>query len=188
MRFDLSRKWTAAVAGLAAAVSLGFSATTADASAASLAASGRAALSRLYASSPEARRAARRSHAVLVFPNIYKGGLGVGAQTGNGVLFVRGRPDSFYNLSAVSFGLQIGGQKFSYALFFMNDKAIDYVRKTAGFAVGSDPNIVVVNVGAQATPNSTTLRDDVDAFPFGAKGLMAGIDIQGSKITHIHPD
>lgn len=182
------RNWRTGAAALVTAISLGASATTATASAASLTSDGRAALGRLYTSSPDARRLSRRAHAVLIFPSVYKGGLGFGAQTGNGVLLVRGRPESLYNLSAVSFGLQIGGQKFSYAMFFMNDKALNYLRKSAGFAIGSDPNVVVVNVGAQATPNSTTLRDDVDAFPFGAKGLMAGIDIQGSKITHIHPD
>jgi len=34
---------------------------------------------------------------------------------------------------------------------------------------------------------STTLSQDVYAFPFGGKGLMAGLGLEGSKITPIHP-
>ena len=34
-------------------------------------------------------------------------------------------------------------------------------------------------------PTSTTLKDDIYAFIFDQKGLMAGLGIQGSKITRI---
>jgi lipid-binding SYLF domain-containing protein len=46
---------------------------------------------------------------------------------------------------------------------------------------------VVINQGAAAEGDTTTATQDVYAFPFAAKGLMAGIDIKGSKITRIHP-
>lgn len=41
--------------------------------------------------------------------------------------------------------------------------------------------------GAAASMTSTTLSQDVYAFPFGQKGLMAGLGLEGSKITHIQP-
>jgi lipid-binding SYLF domain-containing protein len=37
------------------------------------------------------------------------------------------------------------------------------------------------------TMTTTTLKDDVYAFVFGQKGLMAGAGLQGSKITRIGP-
>ncbi len=181
------RSLVAALTGLAMTFSFGLAPLTAHASAASLSAAGRRALDRLYASDPRARRIGRRAHAILVFPGIIKGAFVFGGQTGDGVLLVRGRPERFYNISAASWGLQIGGKQFSYALFFMNDHALNYLRKSAGFAVGADPSIVVVNVGAAANVDTTTLSQDVYAFPFGAKGLLAGISIQGSKITPINP-
>ena len=146
---------------------------------------GREALNRLYAAEPNTRYYQRRARGVLIFPSILKGGLIWGAETGNGVLFVGGRPNGFYNTSATSFGLQIGGQSFSLAMFFMNDRGLSYLHRSGGFALGTAPNIVVINAGAAALANSTTLTQDIYVFPFGQKGLMAGIDIHGSKITPI---
>jgi lipid-binding SYLF domain-containing protein len=146
-----------------------------------------AALQRLYESNPDARTVSGRALAVLVFPRIVKAGLLAGAQTGNGVLLIGGKPAGYYNISAVSYGLQAGGQAFSYALFFMTDSALNYLKRTHGWAVGSGPGVVVVNRGAAASLTTTTMKQDVYAFPFGASGLMAGIGIEGSKITEINP-
>jgi lipid-binding SYLF domain-containing protein len=177
---------TAVAATLAAA-----SFPMADAHAASagqLVLDGQRALDKLYALSPGARYLGRGARAILVFPSIIKGGFVLGAETGDGVLLERGRPAGFYNISAASFGLQAGGQSFSSAMFFMNERALAYLARSGGFALGSAPNIVVVDQGAAATINSTTVSQDVYVFPFAQKGLMAGIDIHGSKITRIHPD
>lgn len=157
------------------------------ASAAKLTADGRRVLSRLYATVPRSRVFGRNARAILVFPRIYKAGFVVGAQTGDGVLFQHGRATGFYNISAASFGLQAGGQAFSYVLFFMSDGALAYLHKSEGWSLGTGPNIVVVTTGESADVNTATLSHDVYAFPFHEAGLMAGIDIKGSKITPIHP-
>ena len=47
--------------------------------------------------------------------------------------------------------------------------------------------MVVVDAGAAKTLDTTNLTQDVYAMPFGQKGLMAGITLEGSKITRIHP-
>jgi lipid-binding SYLF domain-containing protein len=156
------------------------------ASADQLVANARRALNQLLASEPRARRVARSAVAVLVFPSVLKAGFVFGGETGNGVLLEHGRPVAFYNLTGGSWGLQIGGQDFSYALFFMNRKALEYLDRSAGFQVGTGPSIVVINKGAAAEGDTTTLTQDVYAFPFNAKGLMAGLDIEGAKITRIH--
>jgi lipid-binding SYLF domain-containing protein len=157
-------------------------------SAANLVARSRQALDELYATAPRARMLGRHARAVLVFPSIIKGGLVWGAESGDGVLFVGGRPQAFYNISAASFGLQAGGQKFSSAMFFMNGRALGYLDRSAGFAIGSAPNVVVIDRGEAMAVNTTTVSQDVYVVPFGQRGLMAGIDIHGSKITRIHPD
>jgi lipid-binding SYLF domain-containing protein len=84
---------------------------------------------------------------------------------------------------AGSYGLQAGVQKFGYALFLMNDKALAYLDNSDGWEIGVGPSIVIVDQGKAKTMTSTTLRDDVYAFIFSQKGLMAGLGIQGSKIT-----
>ena len=144
------------------------------------------ALHQLEANEPQARRFEREARAVLVFPHILKAGFVFGGETGNGVLFVHGRPDGIYNLSGGSWGLQIGAQDFSYALFFMTDSSLGYLRRSDGFAVGTGPSITIINQGAAAAADTTTLSHDVYAFPFNAKGLMADLTLQGTKISRIH--
>ena len=45
-----------------------------------------------------------------------------------------------------------------------------------------------VNAAGEAAANTTTLTQDVIAYPFGQSGLMAGLGLEGSKITPIHPN
>ncbi len=69
----------------------------------------------------------------------------------------------------------------------MNDGALRYLHKSEGFSAGTGPSIVVVNKGAAAEADTTTVTHDVYAFPFNGKGLMADLTLQGTKITRIHP-
>ena len=168
-------QWPVTVS-VALAATLGPLAQSASAAtAAELNASARAALSRLYAQSDRAVRYGRDARAILVFPKIVKAGFLIGGQGGEGVLFMRGQPVGYYKIGAVSYGLQAGGQSFSYALFLMNDKALNYLRKSDGWAIGSGPSVVVIDKGKAMSTTSTTLAKDVYAMPFGQKGLMAGI-------------
>jgi lipid-binding SYLF domain-containing protein len=148
-------------------------------------ADGTAALQRLYAQSSKAVRLGRTAHAILVFPRIVKAGFIVGGQGGEGVLFVRGRPVGYYKIGAVSYGLQAGGQAFSYALFLMNEGALAYLNRSDGWAIGSGPSVVVIDKGKAMSNTSTTITQDVVAFPFGQSGLMAGLGLEGSKISQI---
>jgi lipid-binding SYLF domain-containing protein len=166
---------------------LGSAGSAAAASSAEITRNAQATLQQLYAANPKARQLGHRALAVLVFPAIGKGGFLVAAESGNGALLMRGRAAGFYNISAASVGFQAGIQKFSYALFFITQSALDYLRKSDGWSVGSGPSIVVVDQGFMKNFDTTTLSQDVYAFAFGQKGLMGGIGLKGSKITPIHP-
>lgn len=143
------------------------------------------ALRTLYAQNATAKMLGQKAKAVLVFPNILKAGFMFGGQIGEGVLTKGGRVAGYYNSVAGSYGLQAGIQRFGYALFFMNNDAIAYLDKSSGWEVGVGPSIVVVDEGMGKSMTSTTLTQDVYAFIFSQKGLMAGLGIQGSKITKI---
>src|SRR5436853_5880151 len=80
----------------------------------------RAALNQLESQNPAAAKVSSRAVAVLVFSNVVKAGFLVGAQEGQGTLFVHGTPSGRYRTVAGSYGLQAGVQKYGYALFFMN--------------------------------------------------------------------
>jgi len=146
-----------------------------------------AALLNLYETTPAAKALAEKAKGILIFPNIVKAGFVVGAQYGNGALLKGGSKVGYYNIVAASYGLQAGVQSFGYAMFFMTDFALNHLENSAGFEVGVGPSIVVVDAGVAKTLTTTTGRDDVYAFIFGQQGLMAGLGLQGSKITKINP-
>ena len=151
----------------------------------------RAALQNLYENTPAAKQLAEKAKGILVFPGIIKGGLIVGAQYGDGALLKNGQVVGYYNTVAASYGLQAGGQKFGYAMFFMNDEALAYLNKSKGWEIGVGPSIVIVDKETAAafgkSMTSSTLKDDIYAFIFSQKGLMGGLGLQGSKITKINP-
>jgi lipid-binding SYLF domain-containing protein len=154
----------------------------------SLRKSGALSLQTLYTEQPNAKILADKAVGILVFPTIVQAGFVVGAETGDGVLFKGETAESYYNISSASFGLQAGAQSFAYALFFMHESALEYLHKSAGWAIGSGPSVVVLDKSAAASVTSTTLSHDVYAIPYGNQGLMAGLSLEGSKITRIHPD
>jgi lipid-binding SYLF domain-containing protein len=161
--------------------------TTQAATAGEIDRSARAGLRKLYDGSPAAKTVGQTAKAVLVFPRIVKGGFIVGAQGGEGALLSRGKTLGYYSTVAASYGLQAGIQKFGYALFFMTDSSLAYLNKSGGWELGTGPSLVVVDTGIAKSLTTTTLRKDVYAFFFDQKGLMAGLGLQGSKITKITP-
>jgi len=146
-----------------------------------------AALSKLYARVPAAKALGPKAHAILVFPAVTKAGLMIGGQYGEGALIQNGKTVGYYSTAGASYGLQAGVQKYGYAMFFMNEKALAQINTAEGFEVGVGPSVVVVDEGMAKTTTTTTMKDDIYAFIFGQKGLMAGLGLQGTKITRIHP-
>jgi len=145
------------------------------------------ALDKLYQTTPMARKMAGIAKGILVFPSIIKGGFIIGGQYGEGALRVHGRTTGYYRSVAASYGLQAGAQSFGYALFFLSDADLKYLKSSEGWEVGVGPTIVVADEGLARSFSTTTVQSGVYAFFFNQKGLMAGLGIQGSKITQIYP-
>jgi lipid-binding SYLF domain-containing protein len=125
-----------------------------------------AALRRLNATDRRAVTLGQKAAGILVFPKIVMAGFIFGGQGGKGVLTERGRTRGYYTLAAASFGLQAGVQWFSYALFFMDPQALQFLDNSDGWAIGADPNVAVIDRGAGANIDSTTLSHKVIAIPF----------------------
>lgn len=143
------------------------------------------AIQKLHAQSIAARELAKTAKGILVFPDVVKAGLIVGGQYGKGALRVGGKTVDYYSTAAASYGLQAGAQSFGYAMFFMTDEALKYLNQSDGWEVGVGPSVVVVDEGMANSMTTTTAKDDIYVFFFAQKGLMAGLGIQGSKITKI---
>ena len=158
--------------------------TTSTASA-NLVSDSRLALQQLVAQNPAAAKAKSKAIAVLVFPQVVKAGFILGAQEGQGILFLHGRPSGRYRTVAGSYGLQAGVQRYGYALFLMNQKAVDWVNNTRGWEIGTGPSVVIVDKGMARSFTTDTLHSGIYAFTFDQQGLMAGLGLQGSKIMRI---
>lgn len=144
------------------------------------------ALEDLYATSPGAKALSESAVAILVFPKIIKGGLVFGGQSGDGALLKKGETVGYYNTSAFSYGFQIGVQSFGYALFFMTVEDLDYLETSDGWEIGAGPTIVAGDSGASGSLSTTTAKKGVQTFFFNQSGLMAGLSIEGAKITKIN--
>ncbi|MEM8845344.1 MAG: twin-arginine translocation pathway signal protein [Pseudomonadota bacterium] len=123
---------------------------------------------------------------VLIFPDVVKAGLVVGAQYGEGALLIDGDTEGYYKTMAASYGLQAGAQKFGYAMIFLTEESMGYLDNADGWEVGVGPSIVVVDAGMAKTLTTATASEDVYVFFFDQKGLMAGMGIQGSKISKMN--
>jgi lipid-binding SYLF domain-containing protein len=173
------------VAALAAAATFVLPQPAAAATTAELNRNAQAALNSLYAKHPGAKAIGKDAVAVLVFPEVIKAGLGIGGQYGEGVLFRGGKAVAYYNTAGASFGLQAGGQKYGYAMFFLSEANLKYLDKSEGFEVGVGPSVVIADQGLATSTTTTTVKDKIYAFIFDQKGAMYALGIQGNKITKI---
>jgi lipid-binding SYLF domain-containing protein len=145
----------------------------------------RSMLSQLLASNANAKKLNEKAVATLVFPTVTKAGFIVGGHYGDGVLFRNGKPAAYYNTAGGSYGLQAGAQQYGYVLFFMKEAALSALDSTQGFEVGVGPSVVLVDQGVATSTTTITSQDDIYAFITAQKGAMAGLGIQGSKITKL---
>jgi len=182
-----NRKWV-----MALLIALAFGVTNlmnagsaAAASAAEIERSVNSAVKKLAAKNPWTKELAEKAKGVLVFPNVVKGGFMVGGQFGEGALRKQGKTVAYYNTVTASYGLQAGLQRYGYALFFMTDSALAYLDRSDGWELGTGPSVVIVDKGMAGGMSTTTASSDVYAFFFDQEGLMAGLGLQGTKITRI---
>lgn len=147
------------------------------------------ALEKLYSGAPAAVELSKVAEGILVFPDILKGGFILGAQYGVGALRDKGgKTEGYYKTTAASYGLQAGAQTFGYVMFFMTKESLEYLKDSAGWEIGVGPSIVVVDEGAARSMTTSTAKEDIYAFIFDQEGLMAGLGIQGSKISSYTPE
>jgi len=145
------------------------------------------ALQMLYRTSPAAVALSQKASAILIFPNIVKAGLFFGGAYGEGEMVQGTNTDSYYNSVTASWGLQAGAQSYGYVVFLMNSEAVSYVHATHGWEIGVGPTVVIVDEGVARNLSTSTLKNDAYAFIFDQKGLMAGVSIEGTKISRINP-
>ena len=94
------------------------------------------------------------AYAYLVFPNIGKGGLGVGAAHGSGRAYEQGKYVGDVKMNQISVGLQAGGQAFSQVVFFEDKHAFDDFTR-GEFEFDATVQAVAITASATASAGST---------------------------------
>jgi lipid-binding SYLF domain-containing protein len=148
-----------------------------------LAADAMSALQMLYDSEPSAAEMGKDAKAILVFPEVVKIGFMFAGSFGEGVLIKDGKVAGHYSTTSGSYGFQAGAQRYGYAVFLMTKDAVDYLDRSKGWEIGAGPSMTMVDFGRAKKITSTTMNTDAYAVVFGQRGLMAGVGIEGSKIS-----
>ena len=146
-----------------------------------------AAFNFMYSELPETRVLAEKSAGILMMPVVTEAGFGLGGAYGRGALRVNGATVDYYSTAEASVGLQIGGQQYSHALFFMTEAALGNFRTSSGWTAGADVQYVVQSNARTLTTDTTALLTPVVAVIFGQAGLLAGVSLDGTKYTRIIP-
>lgn len=127
----------------------------------------------------------RIAKGVLVFPKVYKAGVGVGGEYGEGALRMDGKTVDYYSTAAASVGFQLGAQAKSIVVIFTEESALKKFRESEGWKVGVDGSVALVDIGVGKAVDTTNIKDPVIGFIFGQKGLMYNLTLEGSKFTKL---
>lgn len=143
-------------------------------------------LQKFYGHVVNGKEFVNKAKGVLIFPAVYKAGIGLGGEYGEGALRIDGKTVDYYSTAAGSIGLQLGFQKKSIILLFMDQVALDKFRASSGWKAGVDASVALVTVGAGGAIDTTQANKPILGFVFGQKGLMYNLSLEGAKFTKIH--
>lgn len=140
-------------------------------------------LDRFYKEVASGKDLVKDAKGVLVFPRVFKAGFGLGAEYGEGALRINGKTVDYYNTAAGSIGFQLGAQKKSIILLFMQDEVLNRLRQSSNWKAGADASITLVAVGADGSVDTQKYNEPILAFVIGQKGLMYNLSLEGTKFT-----
>jgi lipid-binding SYLF domain-containing protein len=136
---------------------------------------------------PALRSLVKGAKGVLVYPQILRGAVIVGASGGSGVFLARddkadawGGP-AFYTIGQGSFGFQAGGDASEVVLVALTDRGVAAMLATSA-KLGANASVAAGPVGAGAEASTANISADIIAYS-RAKGLYAGISLDGAVVA-----
>lgn len=122
----------------------------------------------------------KTAYGYVIFPNIGKGGLGVGGAGGKGTLYESGLAVGKAKMVQITVGLQAGGQAYREVIFFETREALERF-KQGKLEISGQMSAVVVKAGASANAKYT---DGILIFTDTRGGLMAEASVGGQKFSY----
>jgi len=126
-----------------------------------------------------------KAKGVLIFPTIFKAGVVIGGDYGEGALRIGGKTVDYYSSASASIGLQLGAQNRTVIIVFLEQAALDQFRASTGWKAGIDGSVALVEWGAGASLDTVKISDPIVGFIFGNEGLMFNLSLEGSKFTKL---
>ena len=121
----------------------------------------------------------KNSNAYAVFPDVLKGGMGIGGARGAGEVFQNCKAIGSTTMTQFSVGFQLGGQSFSQIIFFKNQRDTD--RFTQGnFEFGASASAALIKEGAATEAGYS---DGIGVLTISKGGLMYEASIGGQKFS-----
>lgn len=120
------------------------------------------------------------AYGYVIFPNVGKGGVGVGGAAGNGVVYEQNQIVGMAKLSQVSIGFQAGGQAYREIIFFESKKELERF-KNSQFEFSAQASAVAAKEGASANAKYT---GGVMVFTMQKGGLMYEASVGGQKFKY----
>ncbi len=122
---------------------------------------------------------------ILICPDIRKGGLVLGLESGACVMRKAGTSTSYWQTGSVSFGAAIGISEYSYALMFLNAEKLAAFESQDQFKLGADASVAVIERGVSAEVDTENLKRDIVAFIFDESGAYIGASLEASSFDQI---
>ncbi len=143
------------------------------------------ALKTFYQSTPAGKSLAAKAKGMLIFPKVYKAGIGIGGEYGEGALRIGGANIAYYSTASASIGFQLGAQRKAQIILFMTHGALKKFRNSEGWEAGVDGSVAIATFGAGGDIDTKTAQQPIIGFIFANEGLMYNLNLEGSKITRL---
>jgi lipid-binding SYLF domain-containing protein len=143
------------------------------------------ALAKFYKETSAGKKLAKKAAGILIFPKVYKAGIGIGGEYGEGALLVGNKTVDYYNVASASLGFQLGAQVKTQLVLFMNQAVLKDFRGSSGWEAGVDGSVAIATLGAGGELDTNTAQKPIIGFIFSNKGLMYNLTLEGAKITRI---
>ena len=123
---------------------------------------------------------------VLIIPKVSEANFWLGGAFGEGGLLIGDAIVSYFNIAQASFGLKIGAQEYSHALFFMSSTSLKQFRSSDGWSFGADVEYVMAENSGWFGQEAIKPAVDVIALIYNRSGVTIGGSVEGIKYSPIY--
>ena len=117
------------------------------------------------------------AYGYVIFPNVGKGGIGIGGAAGNGAVYQKGKLIGMAKMTQVTIGFQWGGQAYREVIFFESKEDLDRFKENK-IEFSAQASAVAATAGASA---NVKYQNGIMIFTQIKGGLMYEASVGGQK-------